>query len=562
MPKYLVAADADQIQDLLFRATHLRELEGGSRLLTRFCLDAPRLLAPDLSKHPNDLVVHDGGNFRVLFDDKETARTFARELAALYQASLDGSLTVLDEPIELLDVKKEFAEKSKQAQRALAAQKEARQTGATVVHFPYIAFCVSCGTGLTTAYAKRDSNQPRAQFLCAACQSKAQQAKQSENESGFMPEFLKMVLPMAPPLSFTLKELDYPGKAVRAGKRERDAAGDIAAYDARGYVAYLLADANGMGKVFGACNAEQMQELSTELPKIMRAALAEPARKIMRAELDESEREQKGWDIKEPNFVPALPLILGGDDLFALIPAPWALDIAQHFCRAFNANMQKLLDTPSFKTLDVSSPTISAAVVICKQNYPFALAHTSGKKRLEYAKRLAKLLKYEHEQQGSAMSFQVILGSQVGGDEAKSNYRETLRPYWLDGDVEHQGFAVQKLLEQRFALKELAAKRRAELRTLFAQTNLVADNPNLWQRELETLLTRIGRRDERDSANPTKSLRAKVENAIEQLGGKEWYQVERSSDDTSWQGHGLPDLLDLWDFTWDLKWDPSEYKEE
>lgn len=36
MARYLLAAEADQIQDFIFRASHLREVVGGSQLMTRF----------------------------------------------------------------------------------------------------------------------------------------------------------------------------------------------------------------------------------------------------------------------------------------------------------------------------------------------------------------------------------------------------------------------------------------------------------------------------------------------------------------------------------------------
>ena len=34
---YLLAAEADKIQDLIFRSSRLREVVGASQLLTRFC---------------------------------------------------------------------------------------------------------------------------------------------------------------------------------------------------------------------------------------------------------------------------------------------------------------------------------------------------------------------------------------------------------------------------------------------------------------------------------------------------------------------------------------------
>lgn len=44
MTGYLLAAEADKIQDFVFRASHLREVSGASALLDRFCEQAPQAL--------------------------------------------------------------------------------------------------------------------------------------------------------------------------------------------------------------------------------------------------------------------------------------------------------------------------------------------------------------------------------------------------------------------------------------------------------------------------------------------------------------------------------------
>ena len=68
------------------------------------------------------------------------------------------------------------------------------------------------------------------------------------------------------------------------------------------------------------------------MDRILREALATPVR-TLRANPAMASR---------PHFVPVLPLILGGDDLFALVPAPWALDIAGQLCANFERGMTKL----------------------------------------------------------------------------------------------------------------------------------------------------------------------------------------------------------------------------
>ena len=61
-------------------------------------------------------------------------------------------------------------------------------------------------------------------------------------------------------------------------------------------------------------------------------------------------REKKEW------LVPVLPLILGGDDLFALIPAPYALDFARRFCLAYEEQLKKLVDRGAISTLNLPLP--------------------------------------------------------------------------------------------------------------------------------------------------------------------------------------------------------------
>ena len=78
--RYLLAAEADKIQDFIFRSSRLREVVGASQLLARFCEEegAPLLLEQlAFGGDPNqDIVVNDGGSFRIIFDDADQAKLF------------------------------------------------------------------------------------------------------------------------------------------------------------------------------------------------------------------------------------------------------------------------------------------------------------------------------------------------------------------------------------------------------------------------------------------------------------------------------------------------------
>jgi len=52
-----------------------------------------------------------------------------------------------------------------------------------------------------------------------------------------------------------------------------------------------------------------------------------------------------------------------------------------------------------------------------------------------------------------------------------------------------------------------------------------------------------------------------AESALEKLGGRNLYSVERTTDHKYWNGHALPDLLNAWDFAFDLKRSRTEYEE-
>ena len=72
-----------------------------------------------------------------------------------------------------------------------------------------------------------------------------------------------------------------------------------------------------------------------------------------------------------------------------------------------------------------------------------------------------------------------------------------------------------------------------------------------WNAQREALFTRISREE-----NTLKLVQA----AFATLGGKDWYTIERTGDD-DWHGHGLPDLLEAWDFAYQLNVPLQDYKE-
>ena len=544
--RYLLAAEADKIQDFIFRSSRLREVVGASQLLTRFCEEgAPTLLKqPAFGGDPDrDIVVNDGGSFRVIFEDAEKAKQFGADLAELYHLTVDGAISVAD-PVELGG---DFREANKAAGRKLRRAKSHRDGAVADVHMPYVAFCASCGVGLADRHAPpKKGRSNRSIYLCPTCQVKAEERDREPRTilDRFYAAYSKL-----------------SGDNPSAKPDWAEDADDVADFDLRkrNYVAYLVADGNGMGDLFGQCDEQQIKGFSEGLTTALNASLAEPTAQFRKTLSGQAA------------MVPVLPLILGGDDLFALIPAPYALDFARRFCLAYEEQLQTLVDEVGL----AARPTVAAAVVICKSKYPYALAHHRAEELLKEAKRQCKLLAAETGQHLSAVNFEVILGNRLAGQEdadseRRKAVRTTLRPYWVvkDGAVlpsqaEPYGFDLKRVIEQRLALKNVPNKRLVELRKRFESlpSDITKSNApetlRKWTQGLEPLLKRCGRKTEPALRAALVSLGQPFER---ERDAHYWRELQRDGDRPA--AHGMLDLLEAWDFAQDLTLGPDKYESE
>lgn len=528
MTRWILAAEADKIQHFVFRSAHLREVVGGSQLLTSFCREGTRELLAHQRGKPlgaieKDVLVADGGSFSILFDGEDGARRFGQALAQLYWDTTGSTLTVAEPVLWNGD----FAAANEASRQALRRAKDQGRPALAGEHLPYAAFCASCGVGLADRHASLHQDE-RANYLCASCHMKGRE------DIELRTEFKTRVVGD-----------DIQGFNLPAADFDKHAEG----WDPRQYVAYLVADGNGMGQIFDECSsATQMKQLSEGLTEVLYQSLADPTQLLM---------------AQAPSFrqweVPMLPLILGGDDVFVRLPAPYALDFARRFCQEYEQQMEQALEALGMN----ANPTMAAAVVICKSKYPHSLAHQHGHRLLEKAKQLSKSVALEHGAAHSVVHFDVIRGSRLAeSPEEKAEYRASLRPYWVveeDGTLSPQvGLPLHRLIGQRYELRALPARRLAQLRALFVSGQLPKKDEEVarWHARLGQIVGRVARSQAHADA---------LDTALTDLGGQVqgwWYQVSRPGyKQKPFWGHGLPDLLDMWDFCLDLDRDRSEYEE-
>lgn len=500
MSEYLFVAEADKIQDLLFRSSKRREVAGGSQMLTEFCKDVALQLTP-IPRFKGRTVISAGGSFRICFDSKEKAKEFGECLSELYRRKMDGTITIA-KPVEVTTGKEDEAIKN--AQKYLRKAKHSGKNPISVEQMPYIAICASCGIGIARYYEKQFKDDKNPKYLCEVCYNKTESWRVIK--TSFLSRFVSRI---SEGMSEELKFEDVD---------------KIAELEQRNYIAYLIADANSMGTVFSKCSSfEELKQLSEALDNVIQDSLAEPTKVLIK-------NQRK---LRVEGFSPVLPLILGGDDVFAVIPAQWALDFAQRFAREFQERMER-----SLKDIGIQNdmpPTISAAVIICKGKFPYSVAYERGEELLKIAKKRAK------NEKASTISFELIKGNELVESTEDKEIVAGFPAYTLE--------ELEKLIEYRFKLIELPGTRRAQLEDLFLRAETIHNKEMMyeWRIERGHILNRL--KDE--------SLRGVVDEAMRELGD--------STDEYNWiwikdiRHHKLPDLLVAWDYAYNLEEDLLEY---
>ncbi|MBC6949463.1 hypothetical protein DWB58_16165 [candidate division KSB1 bacterium] len=533
MKRYLVAADADQIQNLLFRSSHLREVIGGSMMLSRFCKEETNpALAKIITDFHGNVIINDGGSFRLTLGSDKEAKDFLECLADLFREETGGTLTVAG-PIEYNDG--EFRSKNETLQLELLNAKYYRTGAEAEPQLPVSAFCTSCGIGLAAQYARPAWELPGEEktYLCNHCYDKAEDKLLKAH---FFYQDYRDAIKKKHAADFN-KFLENP----------KDPAELIGSLDATQYVGYVLADVNGMGRHFNRRESpEDLTKLSNDLTAALWASLAAPIPDLIKR-LRERKSGERELIEKLENRMPIVPLILGGDDVLALVPARYALDIGSRFGEEFEKHMNGI--------------TIGVAVIICQKHYPYTLAYERGHKLLEQAKKHGKSL---GTQKLSAINFEVILGNELkvsAEDEVgkEKEYHSSLKPYWIgakanaeSSESSHAGIHFDRILHHRLALKNIPQKRLHELRRFFDPRRLNELHKDKereeWNKGFEDFLHRI----------KPESWASALESAIKELGP--WRNIKRWPKKDFDPATGLLDLIEAWDYAYKLDKPDKDYQ--
>ncbi|NYZ13557.1 hypothetical protein HL658_13445 [Azospirillum sp. RWY-5-1] len=158
---------------------------------------------------------------------------------------------------------------------------------------------------------------------------------------------------------------------------------DVIVGDGR-YMAVLHADGNGLGQLFMAIGKDESlgAEDRTRLLRDLSNAVKEATEEAFLAALHDIVR-----DVATRKTIPVRPIVLGGDDVTALLPARDAIRFTETFLTRFGIETGERLK--GLKNSPVYIPdrlTACAGIAFVKAHYPFDQAHTLAESLCRFAK--------------------------------------------------------------------------------------------------------------------------------------------------------------------------------
>jgi hypothetical protein len=318
-----------------------------------------------------------GGSFRIIVDEVDEVQldNIKKELCQRFKQEIGGTITITHVKYDSDDTVIEAGN------RALRRAKLEGSAPEPVWHSPYHAICASSGEELAVAYEHPGGfPDERPRYM-------GQTTRKKGDENAAIQLVEKFI-----------KRMQNPDEDEKVEKLSNPTEADTyAQFDPRQYVAYMVSDGNGMGSVFNACSPGKLPDLSSKIGEITSDALIYAVERIC------TETHRNG----QMQF-PVLPLISGGDDLFVLMPAPWAVDVAVRFCAGYQRGMSDQLRSIGLLETDENATT-GAAVVICKASYPYRIAYQYAHELLGKAKDHAK----KKEVNQSCLIVDFVLGSDI-----------------------------------------------------------------------------------------------------------------------------------------------------
>lgn len=411
--QWLVSFDTDRIKEYLFVTNKLKEIRGGSALLTK--LDAEREKQLVARFGDQNLVYSAGGGAAILVPDNDAAESLRADVEREFvRRTVTASITGVVIPPEPKPGAS-FGERMKRAAESLRKAKRQKAELFSLPAEPYFYLCKSCGRYPAAQRARDGSGD----LLCASCAVKRQHGAQARSAS-----YEQFVAWAKEHGDQSWESTDLP--------EDLDALGSLSSPP--NYVGFMALDGNQMG------------ELLDRLPNVpaygrYSKGLADLIREQVFAAL---QRYGKPREARAPFEI----ILIGGDDVLLMTAADIALDVALVIALGFEGASAALLKQVGLDK-ERARLTLAGGVVLAHAGFPIAAMHELAEALLRSAKKECAQAKYET----GALDFLVVSGGQTDLDEARAAIPHR-RPYRLQ-DMGNLLQHTRKLKAARFPTTQL-----------------------------------------------------------------------------------------------------------
>jgi hypothetical protein len=359
--KYVVVFRIPHIKKYVFNTDPLVEIRGASELLAELNLEVSREFLEKKFDHVKCVYVGGGiGQFIIDAPGDQIDRGM-QELVELFSRETKGGIQLLYGKSPLVEDNYLHVLRNAMYEMEVQSEEEAVKSSSPV-HTGLIRECMSCSGMAATLQTQFDETR----ILCEICWQKAEYGKlEAKNRL------------------WTGLELYLKRKGIHVKQPPNfEKIGELCSAK-KGYTALVYADGNGMGKIVDQIKtAEQFEFFSNTVDESIKEACYEALKEVFFSQ-----------NSKQYTMLPAVLLMLGGDDLLVYLTADSAFSFAIKVAEKFNEETKKRFRQytrqKSFPVKNIAERglTISLGIAYGKTQTPFSILLDQAEELLVNAKR-------------------------------------------------------------------------------------------------------------------------------------------------------------------------------
>ncbi len=411
--KYLYGASVQGIQSFIFQTSKLTEIVGASELVEQICTSKFCELA-GIKADDKNMILNAAGNIKYIFDSEQSCQNFVRIFPKKVMEMAPG-ITISQAVVQIVS-----GEDSMQVlEDRLRIQRNKAVSNTDGVGLMVTETARKTG-GVGVKYSKDGQVIDLSQKLKQEAYDKASR---------------KLITKIAGEQGKNIENFPFDISQILSGEENKS------------WIAVIHADGNNLGQLIIQMGNGLSQEQSFKTIKNFSGILNSTTEKAAKKAFEIVVTEKVVSESKSGK-IPFRPVVLGGDDLTAIIRADLALSFTKHFLLQFEY-LSKLHFKDFAKENELkmdpfeNGMTACAGIAFIKANYPFHYGVSLAEKLCSEAKTISK--KLDKHNTPSSLMFHKVHASFVEEYEdiveaeltAKDNIQFNYGPYFIGAQPQY-----------------------------------------------------------------------------------------------------------------------------